>query len=107
MGTTKAQTLREIHRVMGNLSGALRKNAPVQICAESGNLAATAELAWPVPDVWTPELIDRALALLRQAAIQTKGTASHAEIAPRMREFQLRLTSLLVAKEAVSQDEGD
>jgi hypothetical protein len=106
MEMTKAEMLREIRRIAADLECALLRNTPVKICEESRRLVATADYAWDAPDIWTAERVDRALALLRQAAVQTSGTPSHDELVLHINEFQHRLTSLLVAKGAVDQTGG-
>jgi len=104
---TKAEALRGIRRAFSDLQAALLKNAPVMICRESGRLAAKVDYAWHVPDVWSPELVERALALFHQAAVQTKGSPSYDDISPLVDDFQNRLAGLEAAKGAVTRAEWD
>lgn len=100
---TKAQMEREIDRAICSLESALGRGDPVRICEKSRYLAGTVDYAWRLPEVWTVELLKKILGLFEQAVSQTEGTQSHSNIVPRVDEFKHRLTSLLVAKDALAQ----
>ena len=95
------ETNRAIETLMEKLRIACQADRGELICELSRALADEVDHAFTHPELWPPERVSAVQGLLQDAAAATLGTPYEENCAARPEEFEIRLQSLLEAREAV------